>query len=254
MSTAELNPRDNHRDRPWLAYDCYVFDIDGTILNSRDLVHYRAFQTALRDVYECNRDVSEVPVHGNTDIGILRATVRLGGIDDETFERRLPEALAAMRQSAHANTIDFRLEVCPAIPRLLETLRQRGKLLAVATGNLADIGWPKLSSAGLKQYFNFGSFSDRAPVDAPHPISANRQGAVYEQRSEIFSNAIHEVRRRLGSDAQVCFVGDTPNDISAAKANDCPIIAVATGIYSLEQLSKLAPDFCVPCCAELFTA
>lgn len=256
MSTTELNPRGTHRDRPWLAYDCYVFDIDGTLLNSRDLVHYRAFQTALRDVYYCTRDVSEVPVHGNTDIGILRATARLGGVDDQTFEARLPEALVAMRHSAHANTIDFRLEVCPAIPKLLETLRQRGKVLGVATGNLADIGWPKLSSAGLKQYFNFGSFSDLAPADAPYPTSASvkRQGAVYEQRSEIFANAVSEARRLLGSDAQVCFVGDTPNDISAAKANGCPIIAVATGVYSLEQLSNLDPDFCVPCCADLFTA
>jgi len=256
MSTAELNSRRVLRDPPWLAYDCYVFDIDGTLLNSRDLVHYRAFQTALRDVYGCTRDVSEVPVHGNTDIGILRATVRLCCIDDQTFEERLHEALAAMRRSAHANTIDFRLEICPAIPKLLETLRQRGKLLGVATGNLADIGWPKLASAQLKHYFNFGSFSDLAPSDSPYPTTASitRRGSVYEQRSEIFANAVREARRLLGPQARVCFVGDTPIDISAAKANDCPIIAVATGIYSFEQLSKLEPDFCVPCCADLFTA
>lgn len=256
MSTAELNPRRTRRDPPWLAYDAYVFDIDGTLLNSRDLVHYRAFQTALREVYGCTRDVSEVPVHGNTDIGILRATARLGGIDDRTFEQRLPDALAAMRRNAHANTIDFRIEVCPAITKLLETLRQRGKTLGVATGNLAEIGWPKLAAARLKQYFNFGSFSDLAPSDARCATSAvfGRCGPVYEQRSEIFANAVTEARRILGSTATVCFVGDTPIDISAAKANRCPIIAVATGIYALDQLLKLQPDFCVSCCADLFTA
>ncbi len=263
MSTTELNPRRADREAPWLAFDAYIFDIDGTLLNSRDLVHYRAFQAALHDVYGCTRDVSEVPVHGNTDIGILRATTRLGGIDDHTFERLLPEALALMRRSAHANTIDFRLEVCPAVPRLLETLRQRGKLMGVATGNLAEIGWPKLASAGLKQYFNFGSFSDLAPSDAPGsstssllptPDASGRHRPVYEQRSEIFANALAEARRQLGPGAQVCFVGDTPIDISAARANACPIIAVATGIYSFEQLSTLAPDFCLSCCADLFTA
>ncbi len=244
----ELNSRRTSRDAPWLAFDAYVFDIDGTLLNSRDLVHYHAFQTALRNVYGCTRDVSEVPVHGNTDIGILRATASLCGIVSGAFERCLPEALAAMRRSAHANTIDFRLEVCPGISRLLETLRQRGKLLGVATGNLAEIGWPKLASAHLKQYFNFGSFSDLAPsaavADAPW----------YEERSEIFANAAAEARRLLGSDARVCFVGDTPIDVSAAKANHCPIIAVATGIYPFDQLSKIQPDFCVRCCADLFTA
>ncbi len=220
---------------PWLSYDAYVFDIDGTLLNSRDLVHYRAFQTALSEIYHCNRDVSEVPVHGNTDIGILRATTRLCGVDDATFERLLPEALACMRRSAHANTIDFRIEVCPSIPRMLETLRHHGKLVGVATGNLEEIGWPKLQAGGLKQYFKFGSFSDHN-----------------EQRSEIFRSAVAEARRRLGPQASVCFVGDTPIDISAAKANHCPIIAVATGIYPLDQLSPLSPDYCVPCCNELF--
>ena len=248
MSSTELNSRRTHRNDGWLAFDAYIFDIDGTLLNSRDLVHYRAFQTALREVYGCTRDVSEVPVHGNTDIGILRATARLGGIDDQTFEQKLADALAVMRRSAHANTIDFRLEVCPAIPRLLETLHQRGKLLGVATGNLAEIGWPKLGSAGLKRYFKFGSFSDLAPS----PVAAHEPW--YEQRSEIFANAIKEARRQLGRESRVCFVGDTPLDISAAKANDCPIIAVATGIYSLDQLSKLAPDYCISCCADLFTA
>lgn len=255
MSTTELNPRATNHDAPWLSFDAYIFDIDGTLLNSRDLVHYRAFQGALSEVYGCTRDVSEVPVHGNTDIGILRATARLGGIDDETFERRLPDALTVMRRSAHANTIDFRLEVCPAIPRMLETLRLRGKLLGVATGNLTEIGWAKLSSAQLKHYFNFGSFSDG--FDFPYSTSpaASRRGSyVCEHRSEIFANAVAEARRLLGTEARVCFVGDTPTDIEAARANACPIIAVATGIYSLEQLSKLAPDFCVPCCTDLFTA
>jgi phosphoglycolate phosphatase-like HAD superfamily hydrolase len=256
MSTTELNSRKVLRDPPWLAFDAYVFDIDGALLNSRDLVHYRAFQTALQEIYGCTRDVSEVPVHGNTDIGILRATTRLGGIDDRTFEQRLPDALAVMRRSAHANTIDFRLELCPAIPRMLEFLRRQEKLLGVATGNLAEIGWAKLTSAQLKQYFSFGSFSDQAPVPSPCPTPAagSRRGPVYEQRSEIFANAVAEVRGQLGKQATVCFVGDTPTDIQAAKSNACPIIAVATGIYSLDQLSGLAPDFCVSCCADLFTA
>jgi phosphoglycolate phosphatase len=248
MSSSEINSRQTVREALWLAYDAYVFDIDGTLLNSRDLVHYRAFQAALLEVYDCTRDVSEVPVHGNTDIGILRATTRLCGIDDESFERRLPEALQVMRRSAHANTMDFRLEVCPGIPRVQETLRRRRKLVGVATGNLAEIGWPKLAAAQLMQYFNFGSFSDRAPS----PAVADKPW--YEQRAEIFANAVAEARRRLGADAAVCFVGDTPIDVSAAKANGAPIIAVATGIYSFEQLSKLEPEFCVKCCTDLFTA
>jgi phosphoglycolate phosphatase-like HAD superfamily hydrolase len=46
-------------------------------------------------------------------------------------------------------------------------------------------------------------------------------------------------------------VGDTPADILAARANALPIIALATGIYSVDQLSQHSPDLCLPCCDEI---
>jgi phosphoglycolate phosphatase-like HAD superfamily hydrolase len=238
MSTTENNlPFNRITNPPWLAYDAYVFDIDGTLLNARDLVHYNSFQGALREIYSCDRDITEVPLHGNTDIGILRATTRLGGIPDDVFEDRLQEALSWMRSSTVKNAADLRVEVCPSIPSLLKILRERGKLLGVATGNLEQVGWPKLASAGLKEYFNFGCFSDR-----------------HELRADIFRCAATEVRRRLGPNATVCFVGDTPNDIAAARANGSAVIAIATGIHSHGVLQALGPDFCLRSCEDLFTA
>jgi phosphoglycolate phosphatase-like HAD superfamily hydrolase len=240
MSTSEnrsSNIKPLNGDARWLAYDAYIFDIDGTLLNGRDRVHYNSFQSALREVYGCQRDISEVPLHGNTDIGILRATTRLGGIEDSVFEARLQEALAWMRASTAKNVAGFRAEACPSIPAMLAILHERGKLLGVATGNLEEVGWPKLAAAGLKHYFKFGCFSDH-----------------HEQRADIFRNAAAEARRRLGPDASVCFIGDTPNDIDAAQRNHCPVIAVATGIHTYETLHALSPDFCLRSCDELFTA
>jgi phosphoglycolate phosphatase-like HAD superfamily hydrolase len=49
----------------------------------------------------------------------------------------------------------------------------------------------------------------------------------------------------------VCVVGDTPADIQAAKANYIPVIAVATGSYSFEELSSYSPDLCLHCCDEV---
>lgn len=219
----------------WLQFDAYIFDIDGTLLNSRDLVHYRAFQKVLKEVFKCDRDITEVHVHGNTDVGILRATTRLAGISDEDFARNLPEVLEAMGHHVAASAHDFRPEICPSIPRLLDELKSRGKLLGVATGNLEAIAWPKLQAADLKHYFSFGSFSDRN-----------------EHRSNIFRAAAENARNRLGTAATICFVGDTPDDIKAARENNCPILAIATGIYPLEQLQALNPDFCLRCGDDLF--
>ncbi len=217
----------------WSEFDAYLFDIDGTLLNTRDGVHYFAFRNALRDLFGIDGTIDGVPVHGNTDPAILRAVVARAGVPAEEFEHKLPALMRHMCDEVRRNFAGIRVEVCPRVPELLQSLREDGKLLGVVSGNLEPIGWAKLEAAGLRGYFSFGAFSDRL-----------------EQRADIFRYGIAEARRRL-PDAAVCLVGDTPSDIAAAKAVGAPIIAVATGIFPREQLADLAPSFCVSCCSEL---
>jgi phosphoglycolate phosphatase-like HAD superfamily hydrolase len=49
----------------------------------------------------------------------------------------------------------------------------------------------------------------------------------------------------LVEDARVCVVGDTPEDIRAARAQGLDVIAVATGIFSYEALLAENPDWCL---------
>ena len=53
----------------WATADAYLFDIDGTLLNTRDGVHYYAFRNALRQLFNVDGTIDGVPVHGNTDPG-----------------------------------------------------------------------------------------------------------------------------------------------------------------------------------------
>jgi phosphoglycolate phosphatase-like HAD superfamily hydrolase len=62
---------------------------------------------------------------------------------------------------------------------------------------------------------------------------------------------MEQAKAHLGADARICFVGDTPNDILAAQKLGMPVLAVATGIYGLEQLQEHAPTHLVSCCTEL---
>ena len=219
----------------WRACDAYLFDIDGTLLNTNDGVHYDSFHTALREVYGCEGRIDDVPVHGNTDIGILRAALKLHArLRDGEFEARLPQALEMMRTEVERNADRLRPELCPSIAELLAALNNDGKLLGVVTGNLERIGWRKLERAGIRKYFDFGSFSD-----------------MREKREDIFRHGAARVRELRGPNATVCFVGDTPADIRAAAAIGLPVIAVATGIYSREQLAEHGPPLCVGSVAEL---
>src|ERR1043166_4408679 len=49
----------------WDAADAYLFDIDGTLLNSRDAVHYFSFRNAVRQVLGVEVGIDGVPVLGN---------------------------------------------------------------------------------------------------------------------------------------------------------------------------------------------
>ena len=221
----------------WDSADAYLFDIDGTLLNTRDGVHYYAFRHAMRDVFGVDANIDGVPVHGNTDIGILRAVLLRGGISEAAIAQRLPEALRHMCDEVRQNAGDIRVELCPSVRDLLERLHAAGKLLGIVSGNLEPIGWAKLSAAGLREYFSFGSFSDR-----------------HELRADIFRHGVAEARQRLGEKARVFVVGDTPRDIEAARAVGLPVIAVATGTFPREELAALQPDVCVGCCTELLEA
>lgn len=218
----------------WADCDAYLFDIDGTLLNARDAVHYFAFNSAVSHVYGIDAHIDGVPVHGNTDIGILRAVAKRGGLTDAQFEAGLPQAREHMCAEVRRNAASLRPELCPSIMDLLAALRDAGKLMGIVTGNLEAIGWLKLRAAGIADYFDFGSFSDRG-----------------ELRADIFRNGVAEVQRRLGTNARVCFLGDTPSDVQAARELGLPVIAVATGIYDQEALTPYNPDACVTCCTEL---
>jgi phosphoglycolate phosphatase-like HAD superfamily hydrolase len=214
--------------------DAYVFDIDGTLLTTRDLVHWNGLRRAMLEAYGIDTTIDGLPYHGKTDIAILRMAMERCGISGTYFENKLPVALACICREVSTNHTDIRAEVCPSIPELLALLRSREKLLGTASGNLEIVGWHKIAAAGLRQFFSFGSFGDRC-----------------EQRSQIFQTAMEEVRKRLGPHAVTCFIGDTPDDIRAARQVNAQIIAVSTGVHRLEELARFQPDACYSSCTDL---
>jgi phosphoglycolate phosphatase-like HAD superfamily hydrolase len=221
-------------DFDWRSAAAYLFDIDGTLLNSRDAVHYFSFRNAMRDVVGVEATIEGVPVHGNTDVGILRAVLRREGLTDAAIDSRLSEIIERMCAEVQRNQEQLSPELCPSILPLLTHLRQSGKVLGVVSGNLETIGWLKLEKAGVKSLFSFASFS--------HPR---------ELRVDIFRQGLALARELVGSDKPTFIVGDTPADVEAARAIGVPIIAFATGTYKLADLLACGPDACFECATDL---
>lgn len=221
----------------WSAADAFLFDIDGTLLNSRDGVHYWAFHNAMRRYFSVSSKIDGVPVHGNTDIGIIRAVLAREGIPEQQVLDRLPLIVEHMCAEVAEKKSGLQPELCPSVMDLVQSLHGAGKLLGVVSGNLERIGWLKLEAAALRPYFSFGCFSDQ-----------------HEKREDIFRAGIAEVRRRLGKEAIVHIVGDTPSDVAAARQAGVPIIALATGIFPRDELLRHGPDACFTCCSDLLAA
>lgn len=208
--------------------DAYAFDIDGTLLVTKDLVHWNALHQAMLEVYGVETTIEGIPYHGMTDLSILRAAVERHGIKDDAFDQLLPQALEVVRREVERNHANISPRVCPGIVRLLQSLQRGGKLMGVASGNLESVGWHKIQAAGLHEFFSFGFFSDSC-----------------ESRSGIFRNVIERVCRELGANARTCFLGDTPSDVKAAKDAGAQVVAVATGTFTKDELSACSPDLCI---------
>jgi phosphoglycolate phosphatase-like HAD superfamily hydrolase len=220
--------------RAWDTYDAYLFDIDGTLLNCTDAVHYFAFCDALTELAGKAINLNGVVTHGNTDVGILRDALRLHGVEEARWRPRLAEARKRMCGFVQHRELELRIRVLPAVREILRHLAERGAVLGLATGNLEMIGWMKLRACELARYFQFGGFSD-----------------AFESRVDVFRAALAEAQRRTSPGAAVCVVGDTPADIRAAREIGLDVIAVATGIYTPDQLLAESPNLCLGTLAEL---
>lgn len=144
----------------WDRFDAYLFDIDGTLLECTDAVHYFAFCDVLTTIAGRPMNLEGVTTHGNTDVGILHDALRQAGLPDERWTDRLPEMRRHMVAYVSARIEQVCARPHQAIHKTLLHLRRREAYLGVATGNLEAIGTVKLHSAGLFDYFHFGAWSD----------------------------------------------------------------------------------------------
>jgi phosphoglycolate phosphatase len=221
----------------WDQQHAYLFDIDGTLLRSRDRVHVDSFATSVRGVTGFEVSLAGVMLQGSTDTAILRESCGRAGIPADVLEPQIGAILDAMCENVAGRRQELDLILMPGVKETLQHLAHQGALLGVATGNLELFGWIKIEAAGLREWFHFGGFSDQFPL-----------------LSELIGHAARKAREMAGPAARVCVVGDTPRDIEAAHANRLPVIAVATGHFSFDDLLAHRPEVCTTSLADLLSS
>ena len=237
MLTTPISQQDRVAIQKGFAWDtqaAYLFDIDGTLLRSRDRIHFNSFATSFKRVTGFELSFTGVQLAGNTDTAILRQACQQTGIPVKVMEECAEAVLDAMCQAVAEQRNQMDLIQLPGVKEALVHLAGKGAYLGIASGNLERIGWIKIEQAGLLEWFKFGGFSDHFSV-----------------RSELIAQAAAKAREMAGPTASVCVVGDTPRDIEAAHANSLPVIAVASGHFSYDDLLTHKPEVCTTSLAAL---
>jgi phosphoglycolate phosphatase-like HAD superfamily hydrolase len=202
-----------------------LFDIDGTLINTGG-----AGGGALTACFCEEFDVAEpanVSFSGRTDRAIASNLFDAHEIEDtEENWRRLREGYIS-RLSDELPLCQGR--VLPGVIELLESVRELDHVaVGLLTGNVLAGARIKLEYYGLFSYFAFGGYGD---------ISRNRD--------DVARMAVDAAKGYLGERFRtdlVWVIGDTPHDITCARAVNARVLAVATGIHSRDELAAGSPD------------
>ena len=203
-----------------------LFDIDGTLLLSAGAGR-RAILAALGEHIPDVAAVAGIRFDGKTDPQIVSELLEAAGDpgphDAEKVGRVLQRYVAHLEMDLAVH--GHRSRLMPGIPALLDALEaDPAVVLGLLTGNIATGARLKLRAAGLEpQRFLVGAFgSDHAQRGELPPIAARRAEPHFG---------------RVPSGAEVVIIGDTPADVSCAECIGARTVAVATGGFSVAELT-----------------
>lgn len=210
-----------------------LFDIDGTLLRSRG-VGLRAMQAALEELHpprhaEDRHDVEAIDTAGRLDPLIWAELLAQREIEPtpeghDAFRRAYGDRMRSMIEAE-------RPVIClDGAAEAVAWVRDHPLLVpALLTGNYPETGLMKVAGAGIDpDDFAFGVWGFEAETRRGLPPIGIARGSEHLGRSLRPEEAV--------------IVGDTPKDIDCARAAGCPVIAVATGRFSTEELDAHDPD------------
>lgn len=204
----------------------FVFDWDGTLMDSeRQIVH--CMRQAAADLKLVVPPAEEV--RAIIGLGLPEALLRLFPFYDRPLRERIRQAYARHFVAEAGG----RSELFPGARELLESLRDQGHLLAVATGK-SRLGLDRvLEQTGLLDFFDATRCADET-ASKPDP------------------RMLHEILVSLSVfPREAVMIGDTTFDLEMAARAAVPSVGVAHGVHAVAELEKHRPVAVVPDMAAL---
>jgi phosphoglycolate phosphatase len=213
-----------------------LFDIDGTLIKTGG-----AGEKAFAEVCKREFNVPDATRHlhfaGRTDPSIVRDFFQQFGIapTPETFARFFSAYVIWLEKIL--GTLDG--SVLPGVRELVAAFQGMAHcpVIGLLTGNIKQGAQLKLSHYRLWDLFAMGGFGDD-----------------HEDRNQIAAIARDRGSKIIGAQLkgeEILVIGDTPRDVECGRAIGAKVLAVATGIFSVDQLRECAPDWVVPSLAAV---
>ena len=207
-----------------------AFDLDGTLVDSvADVAH--ALNQMLREV--------DLPAPSGDKIrawvgdGVRRLVKRaLTGTPDGEPDAALYQRGLVTFRRAYGAHLAVETRLYPGARDVLRLLRERDCAIACITNKAAEFTEPLLEALALRSYFGVVLSGDSLTQRKPHPLPL-----------------LHAARQFGVTPQQACMVGDSRNDILAARAAGFGAVGVRYG-YG-RDLSVLKPDAMLDSLAEL---
>ncbi|MEO8390157.1 MAG: HAD-IA family hydrolase [Polaromonas sp.] len=196
-------------------FDLIAFDWDGTLFDSTKII-VRCIQAAVADVggtVPTDKEAGYV-----IGLGLMQA---LAHAAPDVPPERYPQLGERYRHHYAAHYDD--LSLFEGVLPLLDALKARGHLLAVATGKSRRGLDEVLRTVELKGVFDGSRTSDET-AGKPDP------------------RMLHELMAEFGvAPARVLMVGDTTHDLQMAVNAGCPSVGVSYGAHEPDTFTELSP-------------
>jgi phosphoglycolate phosphatase-like HAD superfamily hydrolase len=188
---------------------------------------------AFCDLYGVDDAFGRVEFSGRTDTAIFADAAHAHGIAPERVGHEILRFVDAYIPHLQSALHEVNGELMPGINAVLEALAARDDVvMGLGTGNFRRGGQLKLKHYGIDGYFPecIGGFGEDSPL-----------------RDEVIRIGIERLVQGggngVGGEARrVVIIGDTPHDITAARANNAFALGVATGRNPVDELLSHGAD------------
>ncbi len=204
-----------------------MVDLDGTMLDTADDLAAAA-NAMLRELGLPERSAEQVKSYIGK--GLVRLVKRcLTGDPDGEPEAELLERAMPVYERNYAAVLQHRTRPYPGVTDGLQALHQAGYRMACITNKGEKFTLPLLEATGLRGYFELVLCGDTLPRRKPDPLPL-----------------LHACEQFGITPPDMVLIGDSLNDVQAARAAGCHVLCVPYGYNEGGDVRELDCDAIVP--------